>query len=365
MPSAKKQRTVFCLSLILVVIFLVSVSTLAAAQYRRVDLVSDLSGAAHHTDPNLKNGWGLAFFPNGPFWVSDNTTGLSTLYDHFGNVLPLVVSIPLAANPFFGPIASPTGMVANQTAGFVISAHNQSGPALFIFDTEDGTISGWNPNVDATHAIVAVDNSASFAVYLGLTMATIDDATLIYAADFNNNKVDVFDSSFNPVILGPGAFVDPNLPTGMAVYGIQEIRGKLFVAYASTSITPFQGGVVDVFSADGRFIRRVSANGPGGPLEAPWGMVLAPDDFGPASRKLLVGNVDDGHISIFNPKNGAFLGQLKDTKGNTIAIDELWALAFGAGNPANGKRNELFFTAGPNFYADGLFGVISVPEDDE
>jgi uncharacterized protein (TIGR03118 family) len=363
MPSAKKQKTACCPSLVLVVLFVISVSTLAPAQYKRVDLVSDLTGAALHTDLNLKNGWGLAFFPNGPFWVADNTTGLSTLYDHFGNVLPLVVTVPVApTNPFISTtIGTPTGMVANPTSGFVVSANNQSGPALFLFDTEDGTISGWNPNVDATHAIVAVDNSASFAVYVGLAIATIDDA-FIYAADTNNNKIDVFDHKFKPVTLGPNAFVDPNVPSGLPVYGIQKIKGKLYVSYAS--FNPLQGGVVNVFGADGRFIRRVAANGPGGPLEGPWGMVIAPDDFGPASRKLLVGNVDDGHISVFDPRTGAFLGQLKDRSGNTIAIDGLWALVFGAGSAANGKRNELFFTAGPNFYLDGLFGVILPPEDD-
>jgi uncharacterized protein (TIGR03118 family) len=171
------------------------------------------------------------------------------------------------------------------------------------------------------------------------------------------NRVDVFDSSFNPVHFGPNAFVDPNVPAGLGLYGIQLIHGKMYVSYAS--LTPLFGGVVD-----GRFIKRVATNGPGGPLEAPWGMVMAPEDFGPASRKLLVGNVDDGHISVFNPRTGAFLGQLKDRNGNTIAIDGLWALVFGAGSAANGKRNELFYTAGPNFYADGLFGVILSPEED-
>ena len=181
MQSAENKKTAFCLSLVLVMGFVASVSTLAAAQYRQRNLVGDVTGTARHTDPNLKNGWGLAFFPNGPFWVADNTTGVSTLYDHFGNVLPLVVTVPIAPiNPFLGPIGTPTGLVTNPTSGFVVYANNNSGPALFLFDTEDGTISGWNPNVDATHAVVAFDNSASFAVYTGLAIATIDDDTFIY-----------------------------------------------------------------------------------------------------------------------------------------------------------------------------------------
>jgi uncharacterized protein (TIGR03118 family) len=367
MPSAKKQTAAFCLSWVLAVLFVVSVSTLAIAQYQRVDLVSDQTGLARNTDPNLRNGWGLAFFPNGPFWVADNTTGLSTLYDHSGNTLPLVVTVPVApTNPFLGPIGSPTGLVTNPTSGFVVSANSHSGPALFLFDTEDGTISGWNPNVDATNSIVAVDNSASFAVYTGLAIATIDDDTFIYAADTFNNKIDVFDSRFKPVTLRPNAFVDTTVPAGMTAYNIQNIHGKLYVTYAVPFFTgqSFQGGVVDVFTADGKLLKRLTRNGPTGPLQAPWGLVIAPEDFGPASNKLLVGNLDDGHISVFNPRTGAFLGQLKDRNGNTIAIDGLWALVFGAGSAANGKRNELFYTAGPNFYADGLFGVILSPEED-
>jgi uncharacterized protein (TIGR03118 family) len=366
MPSVEKKRAAFRFSL--VVFVATFLSTFAVAQYKRVDLVSDQPGAARHTDPNLKNGWGLAFFPNGPFWVVDNTTGLSTLYDHFGNILPLVVTVPVAPiNPFLGPIGSPTGLVTNPTSGFVVSANSHSGPALFLFDTGDGTISGWNPNVDPTHAIVAVDNSGSMAVYTGLAIATIEDETFLYAADTFNNKIDVFDSSFKPVTLRSNAFVDSTVPSGMTAYNIQNIHGKLYVAYAVPFFTgaSFQGGVVDIFSAEGKLLKKLTRNGPTGPLQAPWGIVMAPEDFGPASHKLLVGNLDDGHISVFNPKTGAFLGQLRDTKGNTIAIDELWALVFGAGNAANGKRNELFFTAGPNFYAHGLFGVISVPEDDE
>jgi uncharacterized protein (TIGR03118 family) len=357
-----KRRAAVRLLLALAMGFAVFASTLVKAQFLQVNLVGDVSGSARNTDPNLKNGWGMAFLPGGPFWVADNFTGLSTLYDAFGNIVPLVVTVPAAPlNPFLGPVGSPAGLIANTTSGFVVSASGQAGPALFLFATNDGTISGWNPNVNPTNAIVAVDNSPSFAIYTGLAMATNNGETLIYAADADNNKVDVFDSNFNPVALGPNAFTDPNVPAGLAVYGIQQIQGKLYVTFASA--VPLQGGVLDVFGTDGSLIKRISANGPGGPLEGPWGMVIAPGNFGPGSRKLLVGNVDDGHINIFNPKSGVFLGQLKDRNGDTITIGGLWALVFGGGQAANGATNHLYFASGPNNYNDGLFGVILPPSD--
>jgi len=360
MPSGKKRNAALPLLLALAMGFAAFTPSPATAQFTQVNLVGDVPGSAINTDPNLKNGWGMAFLPGGPFWVSDNFTGLSTLYDAFGNIVPLVVTVPPAPlNPFFGPVGSPAGLIANTTSGFVVSASGQAGPALFLFATNDGTISGWNPNVNLTKAIVAVDNSPSFTLYTGLAMASNNGETLIYAADANNNKVDVFDSNFNPVALGPNAFTDPNVPAGLAVYGIQQIQGKLYVTFASP--VPLQGGVVDVFGTDGSLIKRISANGPGGALQGPWGMVIAPGNFGPGSRKLLVGNVDDGHISIFNPKSGVFLGQLKDTNRNTITISGLWALVFGGGQASNGPTNHLFFAAGPNNYNDGLFGVILPP----
>jgi uncharacterized protein (TIGR03118 family) len=364
MVSGNKRNAALRLLLALAMGFAALAATSAKAQFVQVNLVGDVPGSARHTDPNLHNGWGMAFLPGGPFWVSDNFTGLSSVYDAQGNISPVVVTVPAAiVNPFFGPVGSPAGVIANTTAGFAISANGQSGPAMFLFATNDGTISGWNPNVNPTKAIIAVDNSASFAIYTGLAMAVNNGETLIYAADADNNKVDVFDQNFNPVALGPNAFTDPNVPAGLTVYGIQRIEDNLYVTFASA--TPLQGGVVDVFGTDGTLIKRISANGPGGPLEGPWAMVIAPGNFGPASKKLLVGDVDDGHINIFNPKSGVFLGQLKDTDGNTIAIDGLWALVFGGGQAANGVANHLYFASGPNNYNDGLFGVILPPSDSQ
>jgi len=356
MPTRKTKRTAFFLSLLVMTGLVVSLSPGAAAQYTQLNIVSDVSGKALSTDSNLRNGWGLAFFPTSPFWVSDNDTGVSTLYSHF-NKLPLVVTVPIApTNPFNGPVGSPAGIVANSTSGFVVSANGNSGPAPFLFSTLDGTISGWNPSVDPTHAIVAIDNSASFAVYTGLALGTIGNNTFLFAADANNNLIDVYDSSFNLV----NSFTDLTAPAGTGVYGVQNIGGQLYVTFAN--IVPLQGGAVDVFGTDGTFIKRLSTNGPGGPLEGPWGVAMAPANFGPASNKLLVGDVDDGHINILDPSSGAFLGQLKDAKGQRFTIGGLWALAFGAGNVANGATNQLFFTAGPTNYVHGLFGVILPPQ---
>ena len=356
MPIQKKKQPVFARSLLLVAALFTSLSITAAAQYTQFNIVSDVSGKARSTDPNLRNGWGLAFFPTSPFWVSDNDTGVSTLYSHF-NKLPLVVTVPVApTNPFNGPIGSPTGIVANSTSGFPVSANGNSGPAAFLFATLDGTISGWNPSVDPTHAIVAVDNSASFTVYTGLELGTVGGNTFLYAADANHNLIDVYDASFNLV----NSFTDPNAPAGLATYGIHNINGQLYVTFATP--TPLQGGAVDIFGTDGTLIQRLNTNGPGGPLEAPWGIALAPSNFGPASNKLLVGNVDDGHINILDPSSGAFLGPLTDVNGQRITIGGLWALAFGAGNAGNGGTNQLFFTAGPANYVHGLFGVILPPK---
>lgn len=356
MPTPRTKRIAFSLALLVVMALVVSFSTTATAQYTQLNIASDVSGRALNTDPNLRNGWGLAFFSTGPFWVSDNDTGVATLYAHFRK-LPLVVTVPVApTNPFNGPVGSPTGIVANPTSGFVVSANGNSGPGIFLFDTIDGTISGWNPSVDFTHAIVAVDNSASFAVYTGLALGTVGNNTFLFAADANHNVIDVYDGSFNLV----NSFTDPAPPAGLGVYGIQNINGQLYVTLATP--VPLQGGAVDIFGTDGTLIQRLSTSGPGGHLEAPWGVALAPNNFGPASNKLLVGNVDDGHINILDPSSGAFLGQLKDVNGERITIGGLWSLAFGAGNVANGGTNQLFFTAGPVGYVHGVFGVILPPK---
>jgi uncharacterized protein (TIGR03118 family) len=326
----------------------------ATAQYRRVDLVSNMSGVAHHTDPNLINGWGLAFFTNSPFWVSDEMTGVSTLYGPGGSFVPLVVTIPSAAGG--GVKGTPTGIVANTTNGFVVMENGVSGASAFIFDTEDGTISGWNPNVDPTIAVIAVDNSSSGAFYTGLAIGTDGSGnTFIYAADQANNKVDMYDSGFSLI----RSFTDPNLPAGYAAFGIQNIEGKLYVTFAGF-FSGAPGGFVDIFDTSGNLIKNFASMGT---LNLPWGLAKAPKNFGKFSRDVLVGNLGDGLINAFH-KNGKFRGQLADARGNLISVDGLWALAFGTDPSANGAPNQLFFTAGPSFYADGLFGRITAIEDD-
>jgi uncharacterized protein (TIGR03118 family) len=335
-------------------LILLSANT-AFAQYKRVDLVSNISGAALNTDPNLINGWGLAFFTHSPFWVSDAGTGVSTLYGPGGSIVPLVVTVPSAAG---GNVpGSPSGIVANSSTGFVVSENGTSGPSAFIFDTLDGTISGWNPNVDLTHAIIAVNNSSSGAFYTGLAIGNDSSGnTFIYAADQANNKVDVYDSGFSWV----KSFTDSSLPAGYAAFGIQNIGGKLYVTFAGF-FSGNPGGFVDVFDTSGNFIKNFAANGT---LSGPWGLAQAPANFGGFSHDILVGNLFDGTINAFR-RDGKFKGQLKDVHGGVIAIDGLWALKFGTDPAVNGAKNQLFFTSGPSFYANGLFGQITAIEDDQ
>lgn len=334
------------------VAFVLAASSLSLAQYQVYKLVSTSSPTSAVDDPNLVNGWGLAFFATSPFWLSDNGTGLSTLYDHSGTIIPLVVTIPPAPSQPFGPTGTPTGLVANGSGGFPVTENGNTGSGVFIYDTLDGTISGWNPGVDVTHAVIAVDNSSKGAVYTGLAIVKTKNGTMLYAADTANNKVDVYDSTFTWQM----SFTDSSVPAGLSVYGIQNVGGQLYVTFASFAAN--QGGVVDVFSPGGKKIRTLTSNGPGGPLQAPWGTALAPADFGALSGAVLIGNVEDGHINAFDRKTGMFLGPMTTPSGNSIKFPGLWALEFGAGNPANGDKNQLFFTAGPDGYRKGLFGMI-------
>jgi len=340
---------------LLLTLALVSISDFA--QYRQVNLVSTSSHTTPHNDPNLVNGWGIAFFPGSPYWVSDNVTGKSTLYDQFGNLIPLVVTIPPAPSQPFGPVGTPTGIIANPTAGFQVTENGVTGAAAFVFATLDGTISGWAPTVDGTNAIIAVDNSASFALYTGLAFAQTGSHVLLYAADAVNNRIDVYNTNFKWI----KSFGDPAPPAGLSVYGVQNLNNQIYVTYASP--VPFVGGAVDVFSLTGNFIKRLSTNGPSGPLQGAWGMAMSPSNFGSFSNALLIGNVDNGHINAFDPNSGAFLGSLQNTQGQDFHIGGLWGLAFGTGDSVTGSKNNLFFAAGPAGYTQGLFGKILPPVD--
>ena len=346
------QRS-FTSFLFLVAIFALSLSVVsqpAMAQYRVQTLVSNTrTSTTSHTDRNLVNAWGLARSAGSPFWVSDNATGVSTLYNGIGIPQSLVVSIP-SANPAVS--GAPTGIVFNGSQQFSVQElDGTASPALFLFATLDGTISGWNPTVNLNHAVVAADNSPAHSVYTGLAIS--DPASTVhflYAADIANNRVDVYDSSFKIV----NHLVDPTIPAGFAPYGIQDINGKVYVTYATNAPT---GGFVDVFSEAGILLHRLVRNSQ--ILNQPWGLALAPRNFGPFSGALLVGNnTPDGRINAFDVHTGAFLGQLKDASGKALSIDQLWGLSFGGGTANNGATNELFFTAGPNEYANGRFGAI-------
>jgi uncharacterized protein (TIGR03118 family) len=338
--------------------------------YQQINLVGYLPGMGHFTDPNL-NGWGMVSMPDGSFCVANTfSTGLATFYDRSGHVLPRTITVPASASQPFGPVGHPAGVVYNPTSDFVISEGGKSAPARLLFDTIDGTISGWNPDVDPTHAILLVDNFAAGhpAVYTGLDIAQNSRGqNVLYAADILQNRVEMFDGGLGAL----GSFTDPSVTSLDASFGawqVEELGGKLYVTFG-TLAGPF-GGVVDVFDTDGHLLTpgHFAANAPGaGPLENPWGIVQAPANFGAYSNDVLIGNVEGaGNINAYDPATGAYLGMLRHPDGTPVAIAGLWDLTFGTGTPDSGRTNQLFFDAGPNapnLSGNGLFGVIHAAGD--
>lgn len=320
-------------------------------------LVSDGSIQAAHTDALLINAWGITAGPTTPWWVADNGTDKSTLYTAAGVASSLIVNVS----------GAPTGTVFNGGTGFAVTDGTASGPSRFLFATEDGTIRGWNPGVPppppSTQSFVVVPNSsapAHGAIYKGLAVAQTESGDFLYAADFHNNHVDVFDSTFHPVTKA-GAFVDPHLPAGYAPFGIQNINNRILVSYAKQDqdaedeIAGEGFGFISAFDTDGTFLVRVAS---GGALNAPWGMAMAPAaGFGRFSGKLLVGNFGDGRINVFDPQTLEPKGHLKNTQGKAVVIDGLWGIGFGNNAPA-GPSNVLYFAAGPADETHGLFGSI-------
>ena len=338
--------------------------------YRQINLVSDQPGKAPLKDPDLVNAWGLAASPGtnaapgSPLWVADNGSDKATLYTGATatsvSKAGLVVSVTGAA---------PTGQVFNSDqSAFVVSDNKgHSGSSVFLFDTENGTIDGWSPAVGVTGSgpstvtEVARDNGAN-AVYKGLAIAQASDGkTYLYAANFRSGRVEAYDSTFKPVELPGGLFVDPRLPAGYGPFGIAEIHGKLYVTFAKQDakleddVAGPGHGFVDVFTNDGAFVRRLVTRGA---LDSPWGLALAPAGFGQFSGDLLVGNFGNGHINAYNRATGAHLGQLRRQNGKPIVIDGLWGLRFGNGNAA--RTNELIFSAGPDDESHGLLGKVVV-----
>lgn len=325
--------------------------------YKVSNLVSDGGVAAPHTDTNLVNAWGLAFNPKGFVWVAAAGTSKSTLYDGNGVPQSLVVSIPAGVRG----AAEPTGIVFNSSQDFKVSQGGLSGASPFLFAGEAGTLSGWSPTVNSTQAITVYDGGGNGSIYKGLALASRGSQNLLYAADFHNAAIDVFDTNFAKVSVS-GGFRDPALPAGYAPFGIQALGNSIYVAYArqdaqaEDEVAGAGLGVVDVFDSDGNLLRRLVS---GGPLNAPWGMAMAPSDFGAFSGALLVANFGDGKINAFDASTGQHLGTLSDSAGAPIVIDRLWGIAFGNGLNAQ-PTNTLFFTAGPADETHGLYGRIDM-----
>lgn len=311
-------------------------------------LVSNVAGfGALSLDPSLVNPWGIGFGSSGTLFVSNNGTGTSTTYNAAGVKLALAINIPTSGAAVGG---APTGLVINNTTDFAIGA---SGPASVIYAGEDGVISAWNPSLANAEAVV--DNSATGAVYKGIAIASVGGVNFLYATDFFNGRVDVFNTAFLLV----ASFTDAGIPTGFHPFGIQNISGQLFVTYAKQSaVNPKDdeagvgNGFVDVFNADGSLAQRFASNGS---LNSPWAVALVPSGFGPFSGAILIGNFGDGFIGAYNPTTGAFLDVLRNPAGNPISIDGLWGLTFGPGI----TPTTLYFASGPNGEANGLLGTLT------
>ena len=329
-----------------------------AQHYTRTDLTADRSGisSAPNIDSNLVNSWGLARSSGSPWWIADNGTGLSTLYDEGGVAQSLIVTIPPPAGQS-GPSA-PTGTVFNYTGAFEVAP---GASAIFIFVTEDGTISGWNPNVNATNAVIAVDNSKRGAIYKGCAIAMTANGPRLYVSNFATGRVEIYNGSFHKVGTEE-AFEDPRLPPHYAPFGIQNVGGNIVVTFAQRSPGSRDEnhgpglGFVDVFDTRGRLLLPLQH---GKFLNAPWGIAQAPGDFGAFSHRFIIGNFGDGTMNAFNAVSGKWEGWLLNPDGSFLTIDGLWALSFAGDNTKSGLATVLYFTSGPHDESDGIFGNIT------
>jgi len=318
-----------------------------ADTYSSTNFQSDIPGLAAHVDPNLVNPWGMAASSGGTIWVSDNGTGVSTLYKQDGTARPLVVTIPTSARNKEG--GNPTGIVFNDTPFFKVTLNGNSQPALFIFVSEDGSISGWNPALDGTHAIIAVDNGTNLgskrAIYKGATLGVANGHNFLYVTNFHTGRVETYDENFHQV--NPSGFADGTLPAGYAPFGIRNFNNEIFVTYAlqdakgEDDVAGPGNGFVNVFDTSGNFLRRLVSNGN---LNAPWGLALV-------EGELWIGNFGDGTINNYDPTTGAFLETISRANGDPVQFDGLWdLLPLGAG---------VYFTAGIADEEHGLFGLIT------
>jgi uncharacterized protein (TIGR03118 family) len=348
-------------NLILSAIFILAPCILPAAnQYVQHNLVADQAGVADFTDPNLVNAWGICTSATSPFWISDNGTGLSTLYTSIGTPNATTKpTIPATSTTVAG--GNPTGCVYNgTTTAFFVPNTTTGKTANFLFATENGSLSGWSSGVNAAQAIVMVDNSKTGAVYKGLAIGTPTGGTpRIYATNFNAGTVEIYDQTWAPVTIS-GAFKDPLIPAGFAPFNIQNLGGKLYVTYAKQDAqkmddVPGAGnGYVDVYDLNGSLLTALIA---GGKLNSPWGLAIAPAGFGDYANDLLVGNFGDGTINVYNPTSGALISTLNNQTGAALHITGLWAIQGGNGGNG-GDVNGLYFTAGPGGEAHGLLGVL-------
>jgi uncharacterized protein (TIGR03118 family) len=349
--SPKYSKRFAALAAIVFTVVLTASNALAQ-HFTRTDLTTN------GVDPNLVNAWGMSRASTSPWWISDNGTGLATLYNAVGAAQGLVVTIP-AGKDQEGPSA-PTGTVFNAFNGFFELAPGQR--SIFLFATENGTIAGWNPNVNPTVAVTKIDNSASGASYKGLAIGmTAGGAARIYTTNFASGEVEIYDGKFHRVNRN-AAFTDSRLPANYVPFGIQNVGGNIVVTFAKRlpgEEDELHGaglGFVDVFDLNGNLLLRLQHNKT---MNAPWGIAQAPGDFGTFSHRLLIGNFGDGTIQAYNPVSGKLQGTLQDAGGVPIAIDGLWALSFGGGNANSGLFNDLYFTAGPNEESEGLLGTLT------
>jgi uncharacterized protein (TIGR03118 family) len=369
----REQRTFLRVSAVVLALAAIGLQAVSAqagiarGSFRQTNLVSDIPGLAHTFDKDLVNPWGLSSSPTSPIWVSDNNAGVSTLYDGAGHKLGLTVAIPA---PDGGPGGTPTGTVFNPTGDFPVTDGTNSAKSLFLFDTEDGTVLGWNPTIGGTNATIAVDNSKAVdgagdvgAVYKGLTNGSVGSSNYLYAANFRFGTVDVFNGKFEQVTWA-GAFNDGSIPSGFAPFGIQNIGGLIYVTYAMQNAAKHDdvkgpgNGFVDIYTTGGALVRRFAS---GGTLNSPWGLAAAPSTFGNFHNDILVGNFGDGLINAFTTR-GRFRGQLKSEGKAPIQIEGLWGLRFGNGGNG-GAVDTLFFAAGIKDENHGLFGKIQNVDD--
>jgi len=347
--------------------FAVALTAQPTQHYKQTNLVSDMPGVAATTDPNLVNAWGMSRGSTTPWWVSDNGTGVATLYTGTGSPVSLVVTIPAGTS---GQTGTPSGQVFNGTTDFEVAP---GFPAKFIFVTEDGTVSAWNPGVKATQAVIKL-NTKGASGFKGIAMATVGNpqgvhSNYLYIADFHRGRVLVLNSKWQRATFGDNddddSFVDERLPAGFAPFNVQNIGGRIYVAFAMQDSAkhddvPGAGlGYVDVFSTQGRLLQRLQHTDW---MNAPWGITQAPTDFGANSHDILVGQFGSGNILAFDPVTGNFMGPLYGTDNKPIMIDGLWGLSFGNDGNA-GLATALYFTAGPDDESHGLFGTLTAVEN--